>query len=104
MIFVNKGVGQIAAPFGLAFNNGYLYVGNTASLVRIKYATGDLKATWQPEKLMDLPNGGHSTRNVTFNRAGGSIRTAPGIACLRRASAIRSASPGSRAPTRCGRR
>ena len=33
--FVSKGVGQIAAPFGLAFNNGYLYVGNTASLVRL---------------------------------------------------------------------
>src|SRR5688572_9565515 len=26
--FVQKGPGQVAAPFGLAFNNGYLYVGN----------------------------------------------------------------------------
>jgi glucose/arabinose dehydrogenase len=68
--FVQKGPGQVAAPFGLAFNNGYLYVGNTTSLVRFKYANGDLKAQGEPEKLMDLPAGGHSTRNVIFNRAG----------------------------------
>jgi glucose/arabinose dehydrogenase len=76
--FVSKGVGQIAAPFGLAFNNGYLYVGNTASLVRLKYASGDLKATGQPEKLMDLPSGGHSTRNVIFNRGGTKMYVAVG--------------------------
>jgi len=68
--FVNKGAGQVAAPFGLAFNNGYLYVGNTGSLVRFKYTSGDQKAQGEPEKLMDLPTGGHSTRNVLFNRAG----------------------------------
>jgi glucose/arabinose dehydrogenase len=68
--FVHKGAGEIAAPFGLAFHDGYLYVGNTGSLVRVKYANGDLKAQGQPEKLMDLPTGGHSTRNVLFNRAG----------------------------------
>ncbi len=76
--FVNRGVGQIAAPFGLAFHNGYLYVGNTASLVRLKYANGDLKATGEPEKLMDLPSGGHSTRNVIFNRAGSKMYVAVG--------------------------
>jgi glucose/arabinose dehydrogenase len=76
--FVNKGAGQIAAPFGLAFNNGYLYVGNTASLVRLRYAAGDLKATGEPEKLMDLPAGGHSTRNVIFNRAGSKMYVAVG--------------------------
>jgi glucose/arabinose dehydrogenase len=76
--FVNTGAGQIAAPFGLAFNNGYLYVGNTASLVRLKYANGDLKATGEPEKLMDLPSGGHSTRNVIFNRAGTKMYVAVG--------------------------
>jgi len=68
--FANKGAGQIAAPFGLAFNNGYLYVGNTSSLVRLKYASGFFKAISEPEKLMDLPAGGHTTRNVIFNRAG----------------------------------
>ncbi len=76
--FVNKGAGQVAAPFGLAFNNGYLYVGNTGSLVRFKYASGDQKAQGEPEKLMDLPTGGHSTRNVLFNRAGTKMYVAVG--------------------------
>jgi glucose/arabinose dehydrogenase len=68
----------VAAPFGLAFNNGYLYVGNTSSLVRFKYTNGDLKAQGEPEKLMDLPAGGHSTRNVIFNRAGTKMYVAVG--------------------------
>jgi len=68
--FNNRGPGTVAAPFGLAFHDGYLYVGNTGSLVRFKYTNGDLKAQAEPEKLLDLPTGGHSTRNVIFNRAG----------------------------------
>jgi glucose/arabinose dehydrogenase len=78
--FVQTGPGQVAAPFGLAFHDGYLYVGNTGSLVRFKYATGDLKAQGEPEKLMDLPTGGHSTRNVLFNRAGTKMYVAVGSA------------------------
>ena len=76
--FVQKGPGQVAAPFGLAFNNGYLYVGNTGSLVRFKYTNGDQKAQAESEKLMDLPTGGHSTRNVIFNRAGTKMYVAVG--------------------------
>ena len=45
-------------------------MGNTGSLVRYKYSNGDLQAQGQPEKLLDLPVGGHSTRNIVFNRAG----------------------------------
>ncbi|MEO8259582.1 MAG: PQQ-dependent sugar dehydrogenase [Acidobacteriota bacterium] len=76
--FVQKGSGELRAPFGLAFHDGYLYVGNTASLVRYKYSNGDLKAQATPEKLMDLPAGGHSTRNVIFNRAGTKMYIAVG--------------------------
>jgi glucose/arabinose dehydrogenase len=76
--FVQKGPGTVAAPFGLAFNNGYLYVGNTGSIVRYKYTDGDLKAQAEPEKLMDLPTGGHSTRNIVFNRAGTKMYVAVG--------------------------
>jgi glucose/arabinose dehydrogenase len=68
--FNNRGPGTVAAPFGMAFHDGYLYVGNPGSVVRFKYSSGDLKAQGEPEKLLDLPTGGHSTRNVTFNRAG----------------------------------
>jgi len=76
--FVQKGPGGLGAPFGLAFHDGYLYVGNTASLVRYKYSNGDLKAQGTPEKLMNLPAGGHSTRNVLFNRAGTKMYIAVG--------------------------
>jgi glucose/arabinose dehydrogenase len=76
--FATKGPGTLAAPFGLAFNNGYLYVGNTGSIVRYKYTDGDLKAQGEPEKLMDLPTGGHSTRNIVFNRAGTKMYVAVG--------------------------
>lgn len=76
--FVQKGPGELRSPFGLAFHDGYLYVGNTASLVRYKYSNGDLKAQGEPEKLMNLPTGGHTTRNVLFNRAGTKMYIAVG--------------------------
>ena len=76
--FINPGPGTVAAPFGMAFNNGYLYVGNTGSLVRFRYSSGDLQAQGAPEKLLDLPVGGHSTRNIVFNRAGTKMYLAVG--------------------------
>ena len=54
-------------------------MGNTGSLVRYKYASGDLKAQGAPEKLLELPVGGHSTRNIVFNRAGTKMYLAVGI-------------------------
>ena len=76
--FANRGPGTLAAPFGLAFNDGYLYVGNPGSIIRYKYTNGDLKAQGEPEKLIDLPTGGHSTRNIVFNRAGTKMYVAVG--------------------------
>jgi len=76
--FANRGPGTLAAPFGLVFQGEYLYVANTGSLVRYKYTPGDLKAQGQPEKLLDLPTGGHSTRNIVFNRAGTKMYLAVG--------------------------
>jgi glucose/arabinose dehydrogenase len=69
-VFNNRGPGTLTAPFGMAFHDGYLYVGNPGSLVRYTYSNGDLQAKSDPEKLLDLPVGGHSTRNIVFNRAG----------------------------------
>jgi glucose/arabinose dehydrogenase len=76
--FVHSGPGTLAQPFGLAFNKGFLYVGNTGSIVRYKYTDGDLVAQGPPEKIMDLPTGGHSTRNIVFNRAGTKMYVAVG--------------------------
>lgn len=62
-------------PFGLAFyppgpDPQWLYVGNTDAVVRLPYHNGDLKARGKPEKLADLPTGGHTTRDVVFSADG----------------------------------
>ena len=54
-------------PFGLAFVEGWLYIGNTTSLVRLPYAPGQTTSAVRPEKLLDLPGRGHWTRDVLYN-------------------------------------
>jgi glucose/arabinose dehydrogenase len=78
--YLERGPGGLRLPFGLAFNEGYLYVGNTDSLVRFEYQTGDMEARGTPEKLLDLPTGGHSSRNIVFDRAGTKLYIAVGSA------------------------
>src|SRR5438067_342600 len=67
----NPNTAEMLQPFGMAFHDGYLYVGNTNSIVRYKYTPGDTKASGPAEKLRDLNGGGnHSTRNILFSRDG----------------------------------
>jgi glucose/arabinose dehydrogenase len=59
---------ELNRPFGLAFHNGYLYVGNQNGVIRYKYTAGDTKAAAAGEKVADLPDGAnHWTKNVIFN-------------------------------------
>jgi glucose/arabinose dehydrogenase len=57
-------------PYGIAFfplgdNPQWIYVGNTNSVVRFPYQSGDLKARGSPQHLLDLPHGGgHWTRDI----------------------------------------
>ncbi|AWN22274.1 sorbosone dehydrogenase [Deinococcus irradiatisoli] len=54
-------------PNNLAFHGDFLYVANTDGIVRFPYASGDIKASAAPEKIVDLPGGGlHSSRTVVF--------------------------------------
>ena len=63
-------------PHGLAFHAGYLYVANETSIVRYPYTNGDLKASSQPQTIVNgLPGGlvgqfhttvGHFTRSLVF--------------------------------------
>jgi glucose/arabinose dehydrogenase len=63
-------------PFGIAFlplgaNPEWVYIGNTNSVVRFPYHSGDLKATRAAEVIIpSLPTGGHSTRDVVFSQDG----------------------------------
>jgi glucose/arabinose dehydrogenase len=61
------------APFGIAFyptgsNPQWVYIGNTTSVVRFPYKSGDLKATGSAQVIIPtLPHGGHSTRDLAFS-------------------------------------
>lgn len=68
----------LQGPFGMAFQDGYFYVGQTTRIVRFKYQPGDSAASGPPEKLIDLPGGGHSTRNLVFSRDGKKLYVAVG--------------------------
>ena len=60
-------------PFGIAFHDDWLYVGNTGSVVRFAYKRGQSKASGKPEKIATLPGRGynqHWTRNVIFSPDG----------------------------------
>jgi glucose/arabinose dehydrogenase len=64
-------------PFGLAFRGSHLFVGNTDAVVRFDYKAGQT-AGGNAVPITALPRGGHSTRNVTFNRDGSKMYVAAG--------------------------
>jgi len=53
-------------PFGIAFHEDYVYVGNMNELVRFKYDPKTSKRLGEKEHLLDLPSGGHDTRSVAI--------------------------------------
>ncbi len=74
-------------PFGIAFyplgkNPKWVYVGNTNSVVRFPYNSGDLKAGGPAETVVDkLPaGGGHWTRDLAFSPDGTKLFVAVGSA------------------------
>jgi glucose/arabinose dehydrogenase len=71
---------ELNEPFGLAFHGDFLYVGDTDAIVRFDYKAGQTAANAQPQRLAPLPTGGHSTRNVIFNRDGTKMYVAVGSA------------------------
>jgi glucose/arabinose dehydrogenase len=67
-------------PHGLAFNGGYLYVGETDNITRVADTDGDSRADLV-ERLADLPTGGgHVTRTVDFG-ADGMLYVSIGSSC-----------------------
>jgi glucose/arabinose dehydrogenase/mono/diheme cytochrome c family protein len=73
-------------PYGIAFyppgeNPQWVYVGNTDSVVRFPYQTGDLQARGPAQHIVDLPHGsGHWTRDVQFTSDGRKMFVAVGSA------------------------
>lgn len=63
--------GGLKRPFGIAFHDDYVYVGNTGEVVRFRYDKQTSKRTGESEHVLDLPNtGGHSTRTLAFSKDG----------------------------------
>jgi glucose/arabinose dehydrogenase len=62
--------GGMKRPFGIAFHENYVYVGNTNELVRFRYDPKNSKRLGEREHLLDLPTGGHDTRSLTFSADG----------------------------------
>jgi glucose/arabinose dehydrogenase len=65
-------------PFGIAFHEDYVYIGNTNSVVRFHYDPKTSKRIGDAEKIMDLPGGGHWTRNLAFTADGKHLLVAVG--------------------------
>lgn len=57
-------------PHGIAFHDGYLYVGETNQVVRYKYNGFDKKPGKKEVIVPDLPTKGHFTRTVSFGPDG----------------------------------
>jgi glucose/arabinose dehydrogenase len=57
-------------PFGIAFHDDYIYVGDTDAVLRYKFDPVNSKKLGDAEKIMDLPRRGHSTRAVAFSPDG----------------------------------
>ncbi len=74
-------------PFGIAFypagpNPQWIYIGNTDSVMRFPYHSGDLKATGPSQHLADLPSNGrgHTTRDIQFSPDGKTMYVSVGSA------------------------
>ncbi len=65
-------------PHGMLLLGGWFYVGNTDRLVRYAYREGQTRIDAKPQKLLDLPSGGHFTRNIIAGANGKKIYIAVG--------------------------
>jgi glucose/arabinose dehydrogenase len=65
-------------PYGMLLLSDWFYVGNTDGVVRYPYRSGQRKIDGKGEKILDLPVGGHHTRNLIADAAGRKIYVAVG--------------------------
>src|SRR5260370_10783620 len=57
-------------PFGIAFREDYVYVGNMNELVRFRYDPKTSKRLGEKEHLLELLSAGHDTRSLAFSADG----------------------------------
>lgn len=71
-------VGGMRRPFGIAFREDHVYVGNMNELIRFRYDPKTSKRLGEKEHLLDLPSGGHDTRALAFSADGKHLFVAVG--------------------------
>jgi len=70
---------DLSRPFGIAFHDDYVYVGNTGAVVRFKYDPKTSKRKGEAEKILDVPpGGGHFTRTIAFSKDGSKLYVSVG--------------------------
>ena len=65
-------------PHGMLLMGNWFYVGNTDGVVRYPYRSGQTKIDGKGEKILNLPAGGHYTRNLIVDAAGRKLYVAVG--------------------------
>jgi glucose/arabinose dehydrogenase len=65
-------------PHGMVLLGNWFYVANTDGVVRYPYKAGQTKLEAKPAKVLDLPAGGHYTRNLLADPAGKKLFIAVG--------------------------
>ena len=69
---------DLRMPLGMVLLGDWFIVGNTDALVRYPYRKGETRITANGQKILDLPTGGHYTRNVVVDSAGQKLYVAVG--------------------------
>jgi glucose/arabinose dehydrogenase len=70
---------KLNRPFGIAFHDDYVYVGNTNEVVRFKFDKETSKRTGEVEHILPVPpGGGHFTRTVAFSADGSKLYVSVG--------------------------
>lgn len=67
-------------PHGMLLVGDWFYVGNTDGVVRYPYRASQTKLDGAGQKILDLPTGGHYTRNLIADPTGKKIYVAVGSA------------------------
>ncbi len=67
-------------PHGMLLLGDWFYVGNTDGVVRYRYRADQTRLDGAGQKILDLPSGGHYTRNLIADPAGKKIYVAVGSA------------------------
>jgi len=65
---------KLSRPFGMAFHEDYVYVGNTNEVVRFRFDKQTSRRIGEAEHILDVPpGGGHFTRTVAFSADGSKL-------------------------------